>query len=219
MKPREIEAIEEMCEEIWSLGEAGINTVERVTRGSKLDGAAAMLESLRERGLVRVEGGSVELSGEGKELARGIVRRHRLAEVLFTDVLKLAEEVTESTACEVEHILPPAVTDSICAYLGHPAHCPHGKAIPPGPCCGVYGERPGPTVMRLQDLPVGGTGSIVFIATGAQERLARLAALGIVPGRVLRLVQKTPSVVFEAGQTTVAVDPEIAGQIVVQITP
>ena len=30
---------------------------------------------------------------------------------------------------------PAATLDRICAFLGHPKTCPHGKPIPPGPCC------------------------------------------------------------------------------------
>jgi DtxR family Mn-dependent transcriptional regulator len=43
--------------------------------------------------------------------------------------------VAEEQACYFEHILSPAVTDSICAFLGHPRLCPHGRPIPRGACC------------------------------------------------------------------------------------
>lgn len=219
MNLQDTERVEELCEEIWSLAEAGVRSRSRLVKGSKIEDPEGILERLVGDGLARITGDDVELTGAGSEIARGIVRRHRLAEVLFSDLLRLEETVTESTACAVEHVLPPAVADSICTYLGHPSRCPHGKPIPPGPCCGVYEGKGAAEVVRLKDVPVGASGRIVFITTSAQDRLARLAALGIVPGRDVRLVQKTPSVVFEAGQTTVAVDPEIAEQIVIQITP
>ena len=216
---QDTERVEELCEEIWSLAEDGVKSRARVVQGSKIENPESTLGLLVGEGLARVAGDQVELTEAGSELARGIVRRHRLAEILFSDLLRLEETVSESTACAVEHILPPAVADSICTYLGHPTRCPHGKPIPPGQCCGVYEGKGAAEVVRLKDVPVGASGRIVFITTSAQDRLARLAALGIVPGRDVRLVQRTPSVVFEAGQTTVAVDPEIAEQIVVQITP
>ena len=70
--------------------------------------------------------------------ARGrIIRRHRLAERLFTDTLAMDSETEiEQQACKFEHILSPEATDKICAFLGHPQTCPHGSPIPPGPCCG-----------------------------------------------------------------------------------
>ena len=79
----------------------------------------------------------VELTPRGRQRAADIIRRHRLAERLFTDSLALDSETEiEQQACKFEHILSPEATDKICAFLGHPRTCPHGALIPPGPCCG-----------------------------------------------------------------------------------
>jgi len=79
----------------------------------------------------------VELTSRGRQRAADIIRRHRLAERLFTDSLALDSETEiEQQACKFEHILSPEATDKICAFLGHPLTCPHGAPIPPGPCCG-----------------------------------------------------------------------------------
>jgi putative ABC transport system ATP-binding protein len=79
----------------------------------------------------------VELTARGRHKAADIIRRHRLAERLFTDSLALdSESEIEQQACKFEHILSHEATDKICAFLGHPRTCPHGAAIPPGPCCG-----------------------------------------------------------------------------------
>jgi DtxR family Mn-dependent transcriptional regulator len=75
------------------------------------------------------------MTREGHERAERLIRRQRLAETLFTQTFQMHEAEVEAEACYFEHILSPAVTDSICAFLGHPPACPHGKAIPRGPCC------------------------------------------------------------------------------------
>jgi DtxR family transcriptional regulator, Mn-dependent transcriptional regulator len=216
MRTRESEYVEELCEEIWSLTEAGSNTLQKVVGGSKLSHAAAVLNELRERDLARETGGRVVLTDAGSEVARTIVRRHRLAEVLFHEVLALDEGVTESTACEVEHVLSAQVTDSICTYLGHPPRCPHGKPIPQGGCCQAFRRELRPLVAPLPDLGVGASGRIVFITASSQATLERIGSLGVVPGRDVRLVQCRPSVVLEAGHTRIALDPEIAAQIFVR---
>jgi Mn-dependent DtxR family transcriptional regulator len=78
----------------------------------------------------------VEFTPRGRQRAADIVRRHRLAERLFTDSLALeSESEIEQQACKFEHILSTEATDKICAFLGHPRTCPHGAPIPPGPCC------------------------------------------------------------------------------------
>jgi ABC-type lipoprotein export system ATPase subunit len=73
---------------------------------------------------------------KGRKRAEDIIRRHRLAEILFTETLRVKDEreVAEQ-ACKFEHILSPEATDSICAFLGHPRTCPHGSPIPAGECC------------------------------------------------------------------------------------
>jgi putative ABC transport system ATP-binding protein len=78
----------------------------------------------------------VELTPRGQERAGSIIRRHRLAERLFTDSLAMdSESEIEQQACKFEHILSPEATDKICTFLGHPRTCPHGATIPPGACC------------------------------------------------------------------------------------
>jgi putative ABC transport system ATP-binding protein len=83
----------------------------------------------------------VELTTRGRQRAADIIRRHRLAERLFTDSLALDSETEiEQQACKFEHILSPEATDKICSFLGHPRTCPHGAPIPPGACCGRVNE-------------------------------------------------------------------------------
>jgi putative ABC transport system ATP-binding protein len=89
----------------------------------------------------------VELTPRGRERAGSIIRRHRLAERLFTDSLAMdSESEIEQQACKFEHILSPEATDKICTFLGHPRTCPHGAPIPPGACCGRSPEFAAATV-------------------------------------------------------------------------
>jgi len=164
-------------------------------------------------GLVRVEGDRVTLTEAGTARARGVIRRHRLAERLFRDLLDLSEGAAESQACEFEHILSPEATDSVCTLLGHPPTCPHGKSIPPGDCCSAAHRSVQSLVTGLPHFPIGETGRIVFIAPRFHERMDKLAALGVVPGSEVRLHQRSPAYVLDIGETTVAIDPEIASEI------
>lgn len=75
---------------------------------------------------------ALERTSDGAERARGIVRRHRLAEILFTHVLEADPHDAETSACEFEHILAERVVDRVCTFLGHPPACPHGHPIPRG---------------------------------------------------------------------------------------
>ena len=94
-------------------------------------------DALRPRGELPADGSLViEFTARGRQRAADIIRRHRLAERLFTETLHMQDESeVEQQACKFEHILSPDATDRICSFLGHPKSCPHGSAIPPGPCC------------------------------------------------------------------------------------
>ncbi|HXX95353.1 MAG TPA: iron dependent repressor, metal binding and dimerization domain protein [Planctomycetota bacterium] len=96
---------------------------------------------MERKALVRPEGDTFLLTPQGHDRARDIIRRHRLAECLFRDTFEIrSNEQIESNACVLEHVLSTEVTESICKFLKHPDHCPHGRIIPRGPCCEKTGQ-------------------------------------------------------------------------------
>jgi putative ABC transport system ATP-binding protein len=124
---------DEVLEHLWQRGE---------TRGhmDSLDFTEMqwrrLIATLTHIGLITIQEGQERFTPAGEERARNVIRRHRLAERLFMDILSIHDEVEiESSACKFEHILSPDVTDRICTLLGHPLACPHGSPIPQGDCC------------------------------------------------------------------------------------
>jgi putative ABC transport system ATP-binding protein len=81
--------------------------------------------------------GEVHLTEAGSRRARDVVRRHRLAERLFTDTFAIEDAEAQVQACRFEHIITPELDQRICSFLGHPKTCPHGNPIPPGSCCEI----------------------------------------------------------------------------------
>jgi len=79
----------------------------------------------------------VHLTEAGSRRARDVVRRHRLAERLFTDTFAIEDAEAQAQACRFEHIITPELDQRICSFLGHPKTCPHGNPIPPGSCCAI----------------------------------------------------------------------------------
>ncbi|MBZ5637898.1 MAG: metal-dependent transcriptional regulator [Acidobacteriia bacterium] len=209
--------IEELAETLWHLEEGGTDRLEDLRRESDAADLDALLGRARELGLAEVADGGVILTAQGRELAERQVRRHRLAELLLSTVLEVGDEqAVERSACVMEHVLGAAVTDSVCAFLGHPKFCPHGRPIPSGRCCRSFSNAIEPLVQPLARLAVGSTARIVYIVPRDAERLVRLSTLGVVPGATLKLQQKAPATVLRIGETTLAVDPEISGEIFVK---
>ncbi len=209
--------VEEVAEELWTLLEQGRDRREDLEQTTRVAGLGAALEKLAGRGLIRLEADRILLTPRGRQLAELQVRRHRLGETLFTTVLEVRDEqAVNRTACVMEHVLGDGLTDSICAFLGHPRFCPHGKPIPPGPCCRSLTQSIEPLVQPLDRLGVGERGRIVYIVPREPERLVKLSSLGIVPGVTISLLQRSPAAVLRVGETTLAVDPAIASEIYVK---
>jgi DtxR family Mn-dependent transcriptional regulator len=202
---------------VWNLDEEGERGREEVIRRWEPKGdPQALLARAEREGLIEPRDGEIRLTTAGRQRTAGIVRRYRLAECLMSEVLLLDEEQYEESACEFEHILGPEVTDSVCTLLGHPPVCPHGRPIPRGPCCGRYGEKMKPLVVRLDELSPGDVAKIAFISSGRSRRLDRLSTMGIIPGTLVRLHQRLPSFIVDLGETQLALDAEIASEIFVR---
>jgi putative ABC transport system ATP-binding protein len=124
---------DEVLEHLWTRGETEGHIESHHFTANQWK---RLITTMAEIGLVAVDNGDAVFTPKGEARARDVIRRHRLAERLFMDVLSIQdEEEVESSACKFEHILSPEVTDRMCALLGHPAACPHGSPIPKGPCC------------------------------------------------------------------------------------
>jgi len=209
--------LEHLVAELWSLDADGAATVEELRSGTRVEDLDGAVVRLVERGLVRIDGRTIALSGEGRTLAERLVRRHRLAEVLFSTVLDVADDRTVNrTACVMEHVLSSSVTESVCSFLGHPKFCPHGKPIPAGACCRSFSNAVEPLVQPLKQLAVGRSAKIVYIVPRDPARLVRLSDLGLVPGVVVKLQQHRPAMVIAVGETTLAIDSDIATEIYVK---
>lgn len=207
---------DEILELLWTLREEGKNNRADLLRGTQEESPEALLEELRSTGQVVISGDDLQMTRSGEERARGIIRRHRLAEVLLHNLFEISPQQLDTNACQFEHILSEEVTESVCTFLGHPPSCPHGKPIPRGECCDRIRMDVRPLVTRLSDASLGAPVRIVFITPKSLKRLEKLSSMGIVPGSTVRLMQRNPSHVLQIGQTTVAVDKDITDEIYVK---
>ena len=129
----ENEELDEVLEHMWTDQEAGVHL--HATEFTEMQWRK-LVATLARVGLVTIVEGRERFTPAGELRARNVIRRHRLAERLFMDVLSIRDETeVESSACKFEHILSPDVTERICTLLGHPTACPHGSPIPKGECC------------------------------------------------------------------------------------
>ena len=72
----------------------------------------------------------VTLTNTGQQLARLIVRKHRLWEVFLVNHMNFSWDEVHDVAEQLEHIKSDKLVDELDAFLGFPSHDPHGDPIP-----------------------------------------------------------------------------------------
>ncbi len=206
------EKAEEIMEALWiAVEEEGQGFAEMEKIGISSDDPA--FKELTELAYIEIKEGRLYLRPEGKKEGENTIRRHRLAERLMMDVLKIRGEHGHSKACQFEHLLNEGVDTRVCTMLNHPTTCPHGRRIPPGECCLEAKQRGDIGVVPLTELKCGEEGEIVYIQTEDSKKMQKLVAMGVLPGNRICLLQAFPSYVFRVGYSEFAVDANMAREI------
>lgn len=90
-----------------------------------------MLKKLKTKRIISYEPyHGVKLSAEGRKVALGIIRKHRLWEYFLVDKLQFGWDEVHEVAEELEHISSNKLVDKLDAFLGYPKFDPHGDPIP-----------------------------------------------------------------------------------------
>ncbi|MEK7849532.1 MAG: metal-dependent transcriptional regulator [Candidatus Omnitrophota bacterium] len=208
------EHAEEILETLW--GHAGEEKQGAADVG--LANGNPGVEELINLGYIKFIHEKISLTEKGKIEGQKIVRRHRLAERLFTDVLDVKKKLVHPVSCQFEHLLHEGIEDNICILLGHPKTCPHGRPIPEGECCRKSKESISKIISSLDNLRVNQKGKVAYLHTHNYKRLQKIMAMGILPGMTVSLIQKFPSYVLQIGNSQFAIDHDLASAIHVLLT-
>jgi len=144
------------------------------------------IEHLEKHGLVEHEPyRGVKLTRKGEKVALDVLRRHRLAERMLTDILNVKWSDVHESACKLEHALTKDVIPLLEKRLGHPKFCPHGNPIPTEK--GVVEEE---ECNQLTEIGLNENCIVTRITDGKRERLSLLASKGITPQVLLHVVER-----------------------------
>ena len=142
-------------------------------------------------GLLVVRGDRhLELTPEGHAQATRVMRKHRLAERLLSDVIGLEWEFVHEEACRWEHVISEQVERKIISLIAAPDRSPYGNPIPGLDELGLdlNPEFHDGVVGLLNALDPSGKASALELRRIGEpiqidpEFLAQLRQLGIVPG-------------------------------------
>lgn len=212
--------VEEYLEAIHALQEEGVQVIQaRLAQrlGHSAPTVSEMVRRLKAEGYVDVAARSVTLTAKGRSRAESVVRKHRLAERLLTDVIGLEWHKAHNEAGRWEHVISDEVEARLVELLGHPTTCPHGNPIPGA-------KRRAPAQMALADTEPGDHIRLERVTEQVEidlESLTYLSSHGFVPGTDARVQAKQTDgsvtlVLDDVGaEATIELGPSIAQQLFV----
>ena len=126
-------ASKEYLEAVYELEEEG-QRILQARIGERLGLAPATVSEgvkrLTNEGYVEHNGRELMLTEQGRWVAEALVRRHRLAERMLTDILGIPWHLCHEQAEDWEKVMTPEVEQAILDKLEGEATCPHGNPIP-----------------------------------------------------------------------------------------
>ncbi len=208
--------LEEYLEAIWELQEEGIQVIQaRLAEHLEVSAPSVseMIRRLRAEGWVDVKDRFLTLTDKGRARAVSVVRKHRLAERLLTDVIGLPWHKTHVEACRWEHVISDEVEERLVTLLGNPGTCPHGNPIPGS----------GAPERALSALAASEPGDHVRLERVTEQVEVDLDALiyldshGFIPGVDAEVRAKAPdgTLTLALDEGTIALGPALASQLFV----
>jgi DtxR family Mn-dependent transcriptional regulator len=174
-------------------------------------------------GLLTVQGDRhLELTEEGQLLATRVMRKHRLAERLLTDVIGLDWELVHAEACRWEHVMSETVERRLLELLDHPTESPYGNPIPG---LDELGDRAGEDFMdNVEPLSAAAADEeqrvhVKRISEEMQkdeELMGLLRRVGALPGKTVTIARTAEGILIGSGGETAELVVEAAEHIFVR---
>lgn len=164
---------------------------------------------------------SLQMTGKGRALAIAVMRKHRLAERLLTDIIKLDIHKVHAEACRWEHVMSKEVEQRLVDVLDDVERSPFGNPIPGLAELGVEDEEAS-CGDRIIDLPEGKE----FIARIVQineilqvdeTQFRSLTTAGITVGSEIKVSHADGFVQLTHGDATVELPDDLGHAIRIEL--
>lgn len=179
------------------------------------------VQRMERDGLLHVgEDRRIELTPQGRAKATSVMRKHRLAEVLLTEVIGLPLELVHDEACRWEHVISDAVEERLATILQQPSHSPYGNPIPDHGALGP--QAPTDEVRPLAAvLPPSGPVRVVLeriseVLQADAELIAQLRDVGVGPGAEITAERVGPTLRFSADGRRCSAEIDVAHHLFVR---
>ena len=160
------------------------------------------------------------LTEKGRRAAIGVMRKHRLAELLLVNVIGMPYEEAHDEACRWEHVMSDTVEKKVYELLNKPTRSPYGNPIPGLEALDATTVvTEGAASERNLAFP-GLSGSVVVrricesVQTNA-DVLRQLHAAGIDPGATVTVWQERDAVTVDRSGDKITLPREVASRVFV----
>lgn len=147
-----------------------------------------MVTNLKNKGLLEHEPyQGIRLTEVGKREALKELRRHRIAESFLVNVMGFGWHEVHEEANRMSGALSEILTERMAKMAGNPTRCPHGEPIPSAEGVLIPFED-----QLLSEVEEGGLYEVTRVRTREPDRLDYIAALGLTPGKIVRVLHRAP---------------------------
>lgn len=175
-----------------------------------------MIQKLSEKNIVEyTPRKGVRLKEDVVDDAIVLIRRHRLAERLLTDILEMDWDDVDDIACSLEHIITNEMEKKIDEKLNYPKTCPHGAPIIRGKEDLKEMQFKGQSMANINEI---GKYLVVRILDESARILKLLKRLQILPKQQIEVLEIIPNktILVKVNGREHALSPQLASVIIVK---
>ena len=182
---------------------------------TKASSVTDMIKKLAEKKvLVYKKYQGVSLTDSGRQIAVGVIRKHRLWEVFLVEKLNFSWDEVHDVAEQLEHIKSPKLINELDAFLGFPKMDPHGDPIPD-----KNGNFHKIEKKLLSTLEENQSGVCIGVNDSSSEFLKYLDRYDISLGKKIQVISKEPfdgSITILINKKEMSISQKISNNIYIQ---
>ena len=173
------------------------------------------LKRLTKQGMIEVgDNKEVKFTSKGNDLGEPVVRRHRLAERMLTELLGVEWHRAHTEAHRLEHAISPYVETKLAKALGYPKTNPFGHPIP-----GYSSDLNPPPMKTLIQTRVGESTVVERVPEEDPRLLEFFDVSGLKPGAELSVQELAPfkgTITILLNEEAVVLGTEVAETVLVR---
>lgn len=166
------------------------------------------LKHLEDAGdIIMGPGTAIRLTEKGQKTAECVLKKHKILECFFTEMLGMDQEAASQQACRMEHEATDDTISRLNHYISRPRRCKQERHRV---CC------PQCDLKSLSSFNEKETVRVALIR--GPRRMGRLNDIGVIPGEEITIQRKLSngSLVVTIKGSDIAISPEIAASVFVE---